>query len=109
VKLYCFVVGPEKVIVSYKPAATFRDRVRIAARAFFDERGLWPNACYVSVRFPGALPGPLMLGGGEPGEMVALNFRRQTLLAGGEALLGVEVEAELGEGSDGEFDERAVG
>jgi hypothetical protein len=109
VRVYRFVVGPEKIVISYKPVATFRDRVRIAASRFLEDHGLWPNACYVSARFPGPTPGPLFLSAGELGEMVGLNFRRQTLLAEGEVLLGVEVEAELGGEGDGEFDERAVG
>ena len=91
--------------VAYEPFDGFRDGVMIAAARFSEKHGVYPNACYVSVRFPVALPEPLYLGEGE-----LMQFRRQTLLADGEVLLGVEIETDLWEGSDDErFNERAVG
>ena len=107
-RLYRFIVGPWKVRVAYEPLDTVADRVRAVARCFQDEHELWPTACYVSVGFPGTLPGPIFLGTGEPGETVVLQFRRQTLLDMDEMLLGVEVETDLWEGDD-EFSERAIG
>ena len=89
--------------MAYEPFDGFRDGVTIAAARFLEEHGVYPNACYVSVRF-GALPGPLYLGLGE-----LMQFRRQTLLADGEVLLGVEVETDLWEEDDERFNERAVG
>jgi hypothetical protein len=97
-------MGPEQLKVAYKPAGTFTERLWPALEAFFDEYNIWPNACYVSLRFPGEVPEPLFLGEGEP-----VQFRRQTLLSEDEILLGVEIETTLGEGDDGQFDERAIG
>ena len=100
-RLFRFVVGPEKLKVAYEP--DFRDGVMIASAWFSEKHGVCPNACYVSVRF-GDLPKPLYLGEGE-----LMQFRWQTLLADGEVLLGVEIETDLWEGDDERFNERAVG
>jgi len=109
VRLYRFiVVKPWKVTVVYEPLETFVSRIRLLCRAFADAHDIWPTACYVSVNFPGTLPGPIFLGTEEPGEMVVLQFRRQALLAMDEVLLGVEVETDLWEGDDEQF-ERAIG
>lgn len=106
--LHRFVVGPEKLRIAYEPAEDFLERLRLAAEAFLAAHGEWPNACYVSVRFPGALPRPMALGDVSCAEL--LEFYRQTLLAVDEVLLGVEIEMDLWEGGkDGQFDERAVG
>ena len=103
--LYRFIMGPEQMRVVYKPPMTFAERLWPALEAFFDRHNIWPNACYVSLRFPGELPAPLYVGEGEP-----VRFRRQTLLAEDEILIGVEIETDLLEGGDdGRFDERAVG
>jgi len=105
VKLYRFVVGPEQLRVAYEPFDGFRDGIMIAAAWFSEKHGIYPNACYVSMRFPGALPAPLYLGKGEG----FMKFRLQTLLADGEVLLGVEIETKLGEDGDERFVERAIG
>ena len=102
-RLFRFVVGPEQLKIAYEPFDGFRDGVMVAAARFSEKHGVYPNACYVSVRF-GDLPNPLYLGEGE-----LMRFRRQTLLADGEVLLGVEVETDLWEEDDERFNERAVG
>ena len=103
-RLYRFIVGPKQANVAYRPAGTFKERLWPALEAFFDEHNAWPNACYLSLRFPVALPEPLPLGEGEP-----MQFRLQTLLADGEVLLGVEIETDLWEGDDERFSERVIG
>ena len=78
---------------------------------FLERHEEYPNACYVSVNFPDALPGTtfLFLQGVADGRET-LRFCRQTLLGQDEVLLGVEVKIDLWEGGDDErFDERAIG
>ena len=104
-RLYRFIVGPEQAKVAYKPTGTFPLRLEVALEDFFLDHGVFPNTCYVSLRFPGELPESLYVGEGEP-----LQFRRQTLLGDDEVLIGVEIETDLMEGDEDEqFDERAVG
>ena len=98
-RLYRFVVGPEKVRVPYDPVETFRDRLVLPLTRFREEHGQEPNRCYVGMSFPDSLPAP----------MGQVSFRRQTLLAENEVLIGVEIETQLGGGDHEWFIERAVG
>ena len=108
-RAYRFVVGPEKLKVPYEPFSDFAEGIKTAAIWFLEQHGECPNACYVSVGFPDALPGAQLVRGGPEG-LGALRFCRQTLLGQDEVLLGVEVEIDLWEGGDDErFDERAIG
>lgn len=105
--LHRFVVGPEKLRIPYEPTGTFAARLQPALEAFLERHGEYPNACHVSVRFPGTLPRSLALGDVSCAEL--LEFYRQTLLGEDEILIGVEIEMDLWEGNDGQFNERAVG
>ena len=59
-RLYRFIVGPKQAKLAYRPPATFAERLWPALEAFFDGHNIWPNACYVSLRFPGEFPSTIM-------------------------------------------------
>jgi len=104
------VVGPEKLKTPYEPLGGFREGIKAAAVRFLERHGEYPNACYISMGFPDALPEMMFLRDEDGLALAVLQFRRQTLLAQDEVLLGVEMEIDLWEGGDDEqFTERAIG
>jgi len=89
------IVGPWKVTLPYKPYETFDVRVKAVAWEFFEALGSLPNVCYVSSGFEGKLPGVIVMWPPDDKNATVLRFKRQTLLALDEIIIGYEIAIPL--------------